>query len=99
MIYIEYSDIFAVKIVKLNPTLVFFFRASGSCSHIIGLLMALQHWILMGFKAVPDNLTCTSLPQQWSVPRGSKIESSAAPQICIINFDRMQVTKNIIKTL
>ncbi|XP_061171725.1 uncharacterized protein LOC133181207 [Saccostrea echinata] len=58
--------------------------ASGSCSHIIGLLMALQHWILMGFKAVPDNLTCTSLPQQWSVPRGSKIESSATPQICII---------------
>lgn len=63
---------------------IFFINASGSCSHIIGLPIVLQHWILMGFKAVPDNLTCFSLPQQWSVPRGSKIESAAAPQICII---------------
>lgn len=67
----------------LQPAMVadhiFFFMASGSCSHIIGLLMALPHWILIGFKAVPDNLTCTSLPQQRSVPRGSKIESAVAP--------------------
>lgn len=69
--------------LNLQPAMVadhiFFFRASGSCSHIFGLLMVLQHWILMGFKAVPDNLTCTCLPQQRSVPRGSKIESAVAP--------------------
>lgn len=65
---------------------IFFFSASGSCSHTIGLLMALQHGILMGLKAVPDYLTCTSLPQQWSsVPRGSKIESAAAPTFALLN--------------
>lgn len=78
---------------------IFFFSASGSCSHIFGLLMVLQHWILMGFKAVPDNLTCTSLPQQWSVPRGSKIESAAAPQICIIKQQpdrKLKLAENVL---
>lgn len=56
--------------LNLQPALVadhiFFFRASGSCSHIFGLLMALQHWISIGFKAVPNNLTCTSLKIAWT---------------------------------
>lgn len=53
----------------------------------------------MGFKAVPDNLTCTSLPQQWSVPRGSKIESAAAPQICIIKQQpdrKLKLAENVL---
>lgn len=59
--------------LNLQPAMVadhiFFFRASGSCSHIFGLLMVLQHWILMGFKAVPDNFAsttvCTKGKQDW----------------------------------
>lgn len=61
-----------------------YFRESGSCSHITGLLIALQNWLLMGFVTIPDDLPCTSLPQLWSVPRGNKLETAAVPHMCIV---------------
>ncbi|XP_062585063.1 uncharacterized protein LOC134255349 [Saccostrea cucullata] len=46
----------------------------GHCSHIVGLLKTLQGLKLHNFKNAPDHQSCTSLPQQWHVPRGTKIK-------------------------
>ncbi|KAL3891321.1 hypothetical protein ACJMK2_003583, partial [Sinanodonta woodiana] len=48
---------------------------SGHCSHVIGLIKSLQGLKLHNFTTVPDQLSCTSIPQQWHVPRGSKIKA------------------------
>ncbi|KAK3719188.1 hypothetical protein QZH41_020415, partial [Actinostola sp. cb2023] len=47
---------------------------SGNCSHIVGLIYNLIHYQQQGLKEVPAALSCTSLPQQWHKPRGSKIK-------------------------
>ncbi|XP_060589407.1 uncharacterized protein LOC132744663 [Ruditapes philippinarum] len=47
---------------------------TGHCSHIIGLVKTLQGLKLHNISNVPDQLSCTSVPQQWHVPRGEKIE-------------------------
>ena len=53
--------------------LVLVFRSTGHCSHVIGLVKTLQGFKLHDIKNVPQHLSCTSMPQQWHVPRGEKI--------------------------
>ena len=50
-------------------------RKGGHCNHIAGLLYTLNHWFLLGLKEIPADKTCTSLPQMWHQPRGTRIES------------------------
>ena len=45
----------------------------GFYQHAIGLLFYLAHCKQLELKSLPDDLTCTSLPQRWSVPREKKI--------------------------
>uniref|UniRef100_A0A8W8MB74 SWIM-type domain-containing protein n=1 Tax=Magallana gigas TaxID=29159 RepID=A0A8W8MB74_MAGGI len=47
---------------------------NGHCSHIVGLIKSLQGFKLHNFSNVPEQQSCTSIPQQWHVPRGSKIK-------------------------
>ena len=56
-------------VIKLS-----FYRQSGTCSHLIALAYTLQHYQQLGLKAVPDDLSATSLPQQLHKPRGRKIK-------------------------
>ncbi|XP_069141863.1 uncharacterized protein [Argopecten irradians] len=44
------------------------------CSHIVGLLKTLQGLKLHNYTSVPQHQSCTSVPQQWNVPRGPKIK-------------------------
>ncbi|KAJ8313308.1 hypothetical protein KUTeg_009094 [Tegillarca granosa] len=56
---------------------------SGECAHILAVLMTLQNWILDGYKEVPAEQSCTSLPQSWDKPRGSKIHPEPVSQMVI----------------
>ena len=49
-------------------------RISGTCAHAAALVYTIQHYKRLGLNEVPAELPCTSLPQQWHRPRGSKIE-------------------------
>ncbi|XP_062593963.1 ficolin-1-like [Saccostrea cucullata] len=40
----------------------------------VGLIKSLQGFKLHNFSNVPEQQSCTSIPQQWHVPRGSKIK-------------------------
>lgn len=46
----------------------------------------LHQWVVFPYYWFADGSSALDFDglQQWSVPRGSKIESAAAPQICII---------------
>lgn len=69
-------------------TYIFFcsaFRSGETCSHLVGFITALSNWQLMGLTEVPAELPCTSLPQRWSIPRGTKIEPEAVPHMIFIN--------------
>ena len=46
----------------------------GYCHHVVGLLYYMAHCKQLGLRSVPDALTCTSMPQRWSIPREKKIE-------------------------
>jgi len=56
---------------------------SGYCNHVIGLLYYLAHCKQLGLKSLPDDLTCTSMKQRWSVPRGKKIEQKEIQDILV----------------
>jgi len=45
--------------------------ASGYCHHIKGLLFYMAHCKRFGLASLPDDLTCTSMPQRWNVPKES----------------------------
>ena len=60
-----------------------FSRMNGHCSHIVGLLKTLQGLKLHNFKQVPDQQSCTSMPQQWHIPRGAKIAPVPVNQVVI----------------
>ena len=49
-------------------------RISGTCAHAAELVFTIQHYRHLGLNEVLAELSCTSLPQQWHRPRGSKIE-------------------------
>lgn len=49
-------------------------RLSGTCAHATALVYTVRHYKRPGLNKVPAELRCTSLPQQWHKPRGSKIQ-------------------------
>ena len=56
---------------------------SGYCHHVIGLLFYLAHCKQLGLKSLPDDLTCTSMQQRWSIPRGRKIEQKEIQSVLV----------------
>ena len=57
--------------------------ASGYCHHIIGLLFYMAHCKMFGLASLPDDLTCTSMPQRWSVPRGKHIGTNEIQSVLV----------------
>lgn len=55
----------------------------GYCHHVVGLLYYLAHCKQLGLKSVPDALTCTSMPQRWSIPRQKKIEQKEIQDVLV----------------
>eukprot|EP00795_Rhopilema_esculentum_P015520 gene15520-6783_t len=56
---------------------------SGYCHHIIGILFYLAHCKQLGLSALPDELTCTSMKQRWSIPRGKKIAQNEIQDVMV----------------
>ena len=57
--------------------------AGGFYHHFIGLLLYLAHLKQVGFKSVPDDLTCTMVAQRWSVPRARQIEPQCVDSVLV----------------
>ena len=55
----------------------------GYCHRVIGLLYYLALLKQLGHCCLPDELTCTSMKQRWSVPRGRKIEQKEIQDILV----------------
>lgn len=81
---------FVAVLFKLYK-LVFFYlyvvfsvhRLSGHCSHILGLIETFQGFKLHNLTHVPDQLSSTSLPQQWDKPRGTKIKPAPVKDVVV----------------
>jgi hypothetical protein len=37
----------------------------------------------MNYEKIPDNISCTSVPQQWNVPRGRKVKPASVTQLTV----------------
>uniref|UniRef100_A0A8W8JLA5 SWIM-type domain-containing protein n=1 Tax=Magallana gigas TaxID=29159 RepID=A0A8W8JLA5_MAGGI len=57
---------------------------SGKCSHIVGLTECIQQFKVLGLKDVPTEQSCTSLPQQWNIPRGNKIQPVSINEVLVV---------------
>ena len=55
--------------------------AGGYCHHVIGLLYYLALVKLLRHHTLPDELTCTSMKQCWSIPRGKRTEQKEIPNL------------------
>ncbi|KAH3724580.1 uncharacterized protein LOC127853544 isoform X1 [Dreissena polymorpha] len=51
---------------------------SGTCSHTLAVVSAIEQWKIAGYKEVPALLSSTSIPQQWDKPRGPKVKAEPA---------------------
>jgi len=67
--------------------------ASGYCHHIKGLLFYMAHCEMFGLASLPDDLTCTSMPQRWSVPREKRIGTKRIQSV-IVKKPRMGANYN-----
>ncbi|VDI42283.1 Hypothetical predicted protein [Mytilus galloprovincialis] len=56
---------------------------SGKCAHVLTVVMMIEQWKILGYKAVPSQPSSTSLPQQWDKPRGPKIKAEPVSQMII----------------
>ena len=70
--------------------------SAGMCSHIVGLLKQLIHYVLMKLKYVPVDLTCTQMQQSWHKPRPTEIEPAPVMSIayCKAKQSTSQAKKN-----
>ena len=57
--------------------------SGGYCHHVIGLLYYLGLLKQLGHRILPDDLTCTSMKQSWSVPREKKIEPKQIQNVLV----------------
>ena len=57
--------------------------ASGYCHHLIGLLFYMAHCKMFGLVSLPDDLTCTSMTQRWSIPRERHIQSKEIQSVLV----------------
>lgn len=57
--------------------------AGGYCHHVIGLLYYLALLKQLGHQTLPDELTCTSMKQRWSIPRGKKIQQKEIQDVLV----------------
>ena len=66
---------YSFSLIHYNCKIVIFvfFSVSGECAHVLAVIMTVTDWVLEGYKEVPAQPSCTSLPQQWDKPRGQKI--------------------------
>ena len=57
---------------------------SGYCQHVIGLLFYVAHCKQLALKSLPYDLTCISMQQRWSIPRGRQNISQKAIQDVLV---------------
>ena len=55
----------------------------GFCQHAVGLMFYLAHCKQLELKSLPDDLTCTILPQRWNVPREKKICTKEIQEVLV----------------
>ena len=71
-------------------------ESAAMCSHIVGLLKQLMHYVLMKFNHVTVDLTCTQMQQSWHRPQPTKIEPAPVMSIayCKVKQSTSQAKKN-----
>ena len=47
--------------------------SGGHCNHVLALLYQLNDYSCLDIKDIPSDVTCTSRPQSWHIPRASSI--------------------------
>ncbi|CAH3106696.1 unnamed protein product [Pocillopora meandrina] len=57
--------------------------AGGYCHHVIGLLYYLALLKQLRHRTLPNELTCTSMKQCWSIPGGKKIEQKEVQNVLV----------------
>ena len=65
-------------------------------SYIIGVLKQIIHYVMMKFKSVPSDLSCTQMQQSWHKPRPTHIEAELVMNVtfCKANQSQTDAKKN-----
>ena len=69
---------------------------SGMCSHVVGLLKQLIHYVMMKLKSVSADLTCTQMHQSWHKPRPTEIESVPVMNVAFCKAKQCEAKKDPI---
>ena len=48
--------------------------SGGHCNHVFALLYQLNDYNCPGYKDIPSDVTCTSQPQSWHIPRAKSMQ-------------------------
>ena len=66
---------------------------SGICSHIVGLLKQLIHYVMMKLQSVPADLTCTQMQQSWHKPRPTEIQAAPVMNVLFSKAKQSEINK------
>ena len=70
---------------------------AGMCSHVIGLLKQIIHYVLMKLKSVPEDLSCTQMQQSWHKPRPTHIEAEPVMNVTFCKAKQCQTAADVQK--
>ena len=63
---------------------------TGMCSHVIGVLKQIIHYVMMKLKSVPSDLSCTQMQQSWHKPRPTHIEAELVMNVTFCKAKQSQ---------
>ena len=66
---------------------------SGVCSHVVGLLKQLIHYVSMKMTAVPDDLSFTQMQQSWHKPQPCQISAESVMNVTFYKAKQGQQLK------
>ena len=65
----------------------------GCCKHVAALLYTILDFVNQNLGQIPQNTTCTQLPQAWSVPSGSSKSLKKAVKFEELLFEKAEASK------
>ena len=65
----------------------------GCCKHVAALLYTILDFVNLNLRQIPQNATCTQLPQAWSVPSGSSKSLEKAVKFEELLFEKAEASK------
>ena len=69
----------------------------GCCKHVVALFYTVLDYTNLNLKQIPAELTCTQLPQKWSVPSGRSKTLERLSNLKIYCLTKNEIIQEVVE--